>query len=75
MPVVIGDRSVSGGLREGFFSNYGGQAAHVVRDFVRRAPGSSVNDAKTVHVSAHMRGGYDVGVISFMPTVTILRNR
>lgn len=75
IPVVIEDGFVTGGLREGFFSNYGGKAAHAVRGFVRRAPGSSVNDPKTVHVSAHTRGGYDVGDITFMPTVTILRDR
>lgn len=75
IPVVIEDGFVTGGLREGFFSNYGGRKAHGVRGFVRRAPGSSVNDPKTVYVSAHMRGGYDVGDITFMPTVTILRDK
>lgn len=75
IPVVIEDGFVTGGLREGFFSNYGGRTAHGVRSFVRRAPGSSANDPKTVHVSAHTRGGYDVGDIGFMPTVTILRDK
>lgn len=75
IPVVIEDGFVTGGLREGFFSNYGGRAAHAVRGFLRRAPGSSVNDPKTVYVSPHIRGGYDVGDIEFMPTVTILREK
>lgn len=75
VPVVVEDGFVTGGLREGFFSNHGGRAAHAVRGFIRRAPGSSVNDPKTAFVSAHTRGGYDVGDIGFMPTVTILRDK
>lgn len=75
IPVVIENGFATAGLREDFFSNYGGRSAHVVREFYRRAPGSSWNDPKTVLVSAHTRGGYDVGDISFMPTVTIMREK
>lgn len=73
VPVVMENGFATAGLREGFFSNYGGRSAHEVREFYRRAPGSSWNDPKTVLVSAHTRGGYDVGDIGFMPTVTIMR--
>ncbi len=75
IPVVIENGFATAGLREDFFSNYGGRSAHEVREFYRRAPGSSRNDPKTVLVSAHTRGGYDVGDISFMPTVTIMREK
>ena len=60
-------------LQEGFFSNYGGRSAHEVRPFMRRSTGTSWNAPKTVQVSAHTRGGYEVGDIGFMPTVTIMR--
>ncbi|MDF9751548.1 hypothetical protein [Arthrobacter sp. ES3-54] len=75
VPVVIENGVATAGLREGFFSNYGGRSVHEVREFYRRAPGSSWNDPKTVLVSAHTRGGYDVGDIGPMPTVTIMRDK
>jgi len=73
--VVIENGFATAGLEEGFFSNYGGRSAHEVRPFMRRAPGTSWNAPKTVPVSAHTRGGYDVGDIGFMPTVTIMREK
>lgn len=73
IPVVVEDGFATGGLEEGFFSNYGGKIAHEVRPFMRRAPGTSWNAPKTVAVSAHTRGGYAVGDIGYMPTVTIMR--
>ncbi|WP_232084156.1 hypothetical protein [Arthrobacter sp. SO5] len=73
IPVVIENGFATAGLQEGFFSNHGGRSAHEVRPFMRRAPGTSRNAPKTVSVSAHTRGGYEVGDIGFMPTVTILR--
>jgi hypothetical protein len=73
IPVVIENGFATAGLHEGFFSNHGGRSAHEVRPFMRRAPGTSRNAPKTVSVSAHTRGGYEVGDIGFMPTVTILR--
>lgn len=73
IPVVVEDGFATAGLQEGFFSNYGGRSAHEVRPFMRRAPGTSWNAPKTVQVSAHTRGGYEVGDIGFMPTVTIMR--
>jgi len=75
VPVVIEDGTATAGLREGFFSNYGGRSAHEVREFYRRAPGTSWNAPKTIQVSAHTRGGYDVGDIGVMPTVTIMREK
>ncbi|WP_459384087.1 hypothetical protein [Arthrobacter humicola] len=73
IPVVVENGFATAGLQEGFFSNYGGRSAHEVRPFMRRAPGTSWNAPKTVQVSAHTRGGYEVGDIGFMPTVTIMR--
>lgn len=73
IPVVIENGFATAGLREGFFSHHGGRSAHEVRAFMRRAPGTSWNAPRTIQVSAHMRGGYDVGDIGFMPTVTIMR--
>ena len=75
VPVVIEGGTATAGLREGFFSNYGGRSAHEVREFMRRAPGTSRNAPKTIQVSAHTRGGYDVGDIGVMPTVTIMREK
>jgi hypothetical protein len=73
IPVVIENGFATAGLQEGFFSHHGGRSAHEVRAFMRRAPGTSWNAPRTIQVSAHMRGGYDVGDIGFMPTVTIMR--
>ncbi|WP_306911807.1 hypothetical protein [Arthrobacter sp. B3I9] len=73
IPVVVENGFATAGLQEGFFSNHGGRSAHEVREFYRRAPGTSWNAPKTVQVSAHTRGGYEVGDIGFMPTVTIMR--
>jgi hypothetical protein len=73
IPVVVENGLATAGLREGFFSNHGGRSAHEVREFYRRAPGTSWNAPKTVQVSAHTRGGYEVGDIGSMPTVTIMR--
>jgi hypothetical protein len=42
---------------------------------MRRAAGTSRNAPKTIPVSAHTRGGYDVGDIGVMPTVTIMREK
>lgn len=75
IPVVIENGFATAGLQEGFFSNHGGRSAHEVREFYRRAPGTSWTAPKTVQVSAHTRGGYEVGDIGFMPTVTILRDK
>lgn len=75
VPVVIENGFTTAGLREGFFSNYGGRSAHEVREFMRRAPGTSRNAPKTIQVSAHTRGGYEVGDIGVMPTVTIVREK
>lgn len=75
VPVVIEDGFATAGLCEGFFSNNGGRSAHEVRGFSRRAPGTSRNAPKTIQVSAHTRGGYDVGDIGVMPTVTIMREK
>ena len=71
--MVVENGFATAGLQDGFFSNHGGRSAHEVREFYRRAPGTSWNAPKTVQVSAHTRGGYEVGNIGFMPTVTIMR--
>lgn len=75
IPVVIENGFAKAGLDEDFFSKQGGRSAHEVRSFMRRAPGTVHSAPKTVAVSAHIRGGYDVGDIGHLPTVTILRER
>lgn len=73
VPITIEGKNVSAGLGENFFTNHGAKAAHAVRATYRRPPGSHRNAEKSVYVQAHVRGGYDVGEISLMPAVTIMR--
>ncbi|WP_425864551.1 hypothetical protein [Arthrobacter sp. TWP1-1] len=73
VPITIEGDVVSAGLGEDFFIQHGAKIAHSVRETMRRPAGSHRNAEKTIRVKAHTRGGYDVGEVGFMPTVTIMR--